>query len=79
MTRYVIGPDVAMRLAHERAAIGDEHKLLAPTLLRSQVLSSLYQAVQRAELTRKEAGERLVDDAQTQRLRLWTCRWSCGR
>jgi predicted nucleic acid-binding protein len=55
MTRYVIGPDAAIRLAHERAAVADEHRLLAPTLLRSHVLSSLYQSVQRGELTRKDA------------------------
>jgi hypothetical protein len=59
MTRYVIGPDVATRLAHERAVISDEHRILAPTLLRSHVLSSLYQAVQRGELTRTDAEERL--------------------
>ena len=59
MTRYVIGPDVALRLAHERAAVADEHRILAPTLLRSHVLSSLYQAAQRGELTKKEADERL--------------------
>jgi predicted nucleic acid-binding protein len=32
----VIGPDVAMRLADEHAVIGEEHQILAPTLLRSQ-------------------------------------------
>lgn len=47
MTNYVIGPDVALRLAQEDAAIADEHKLLAPTLLRSQLLSMLYRAVRR--------------------------------
>ena len=60
MTRYVIGPDVALRLAADRAAVGDEHQLLAPTLLRSQVLSSLYQAVQRNELTKTEADAQLA-------------------
>lgn len=55
MTRYVIGPDVAMRLAHERTALSDKHRLLAPTLLRSQLLSALYQAVQQGELTKKDA------------------------
>jgi hypothetical protein len=53
MTNFVIGPDVALRLAEDRATIRDEHALLAPTLLRSQVLSLLYQAVQRGELTKK--------------------------
>lgn len=59
MTRYVIGPDVALRLAHERAVVSAEHQVLAPTLLRSQVLSSLYKAVRRGELTKEEADERL--------------------
>ncbi len=59
MTRYVIGPDVAIRLAQEQAAIGDEHQILAPTLLRSQMLSSLYQAVHRGEMTKKDADQRL--------------------
>jgi len=39
MTRYVIGPDVAIRLAHDEAVIYGGHQILAPTLLRSQVLS----------------------------------------
>ena len=59
MTKFVIGPDVALRLAQVQAAISAEHALLAPTLLRSQVLSMLYQAVQRGELTKKNADERL--------------------
>jgi predicted nucleic acid-binding protein len=59
MTKFVIGPDVALRLAEDRATIRDEHALLAPTLLRSQVLSLLYQAVQRGELTKKDADQRL--------------------
>jgi predicted nucleic acid-binding protein len=59
MTRYVIGPDVAIRLAHERAVISDEHQILAPTLLRSQMLSQLYQAVNRGEMTKKDAELRL--------------------
>jgi predicted nucleic acid-binding protein len=59
MTRYVIGPDVAIRLAREKAVICGEHQLLAPALLRSQVLSLLYQAVRRGEMTRKEAEQQL--------------------
>ena len=59
MTRYVIGPDVAMRLAHDQIVIGDDHQILAPTLLRSQLLSLLYQAVRRGEMTTKDAEERL--------------------
>jgi hypothetical protein len=59
MTRYVIGPDVAVQLAHAQTVISDEHRLLAPTLLRSQVLSRLYRAVGQEEMTKKEAGRQL--------------------
>jgi predicted nucleic acid-binding protein len=59
MTKYVIGPDVAIRLARDQAVIGDEHQILAPTLLRSQMLSLLYQAVRDGEMTKKDAERRL--------------------
>jgi hypothetical protein len=55
MTRYVIAPDVAIRLARNQAVVRGEHQLLAPTLLRSQVLSLLYQSVRRGEMTRADA------------------------
>jgi predicted nucleic acid-binding protein len=59
MSRYVISPDVALRLARDEAVIPDEHQLLAPTLLRSQMLSLLYQAVRRGEMTKKDAYRQL--------------------
>ena len=59
MTRYVIGPDVAVRLAREEAVIRGVHQLLAPALLRSQVLSLVYQAVRRGEMTSKQAERQL--------------------
>jgi predicted nucleic acid-binding protein len=67
VTRYVIRPDVAIRLARDNAVVRDEHELLAPTLLRSQVLSLLYQAVQRGELTPHDAENSL---GYVRRLRL---------
>ena len=57
MTTYVIGPDVAVRLAGDQAVICGDHQILAPTLLRSQVLSLLYQAVRRGDMTRKDAAQ----------------------
>jgi predicted nucleic acid-binding protein len=69
MARYVIGPDVAIRLARDDVAIRDEHQLLAPTLLRSQMLSLLYQAVQRGEMTKMDA-ERLLIHVRGLRIRL---------
>lgn len=69
MTKYVIGPDVAVRLAHDRAVIGAGHQILAPTLLRSQTLSLLYREVHRGEMTKKEA-ERRLDYLRGLRIRL---------
>lgn len=69
MTRYVIGPDVAIHLAQDEVGIGDEHQILAPTLLRSQLLSLLYQSVQRGEITKKDA-ERRLDYVRGLRIRL---------
>ena len=59
MTRYVIEPEVALALATSGAAIPTQHRLLAPTLLRSQVLAQLFAEVRRGELDRKEADRRL--------------------
>ncbi len=59
MTRYVIGPDVAILLARNRAVIRDEQEILAPTLLRSQLLSLLYQAVHHGEMTKQDADQQL--------------------
>jgi predicted nucleic acid-binding protein len=59
MTKYVVGPDVVRRLAQERAVIPAEHQLLAPTLLRSQLLSLLYRAVRQEEITKQEADAQL--------------------
>ena len=69
MTRFVVGPEVVLRLAEDRTPIGDDHQLLAPTLLRSQLLSLLYQAVRRGEMTKKDADQRL-DYVRGLRIRL---------
>jgi predicted nucleic acid-binding protein len=69
MTRYVIGPDVAMHLARDQAVIRAEHRLLAPTLLRSQLLSLLYGGVRRGEMTKKEA-QRQLDYVRGLQIRL---------
>lgn len=78
MTRFVIGADVALRLAHDSAKIDPGHRLFAPTLLRSQVLSRLFVAVRRGELTRAEADSRL-DYIRAQHVRLLGDRVLQGR
>jgi predicted nucleic acid-binding protein len=69
MTKYVIAPEVVLRLAHDQVVISDKHQLLAPTLLRSQVLSLLYRAVRNREMTDKEAARQL-DYVRSLRIRL---------
>jgi len=69
MSRYVITPDVAISLAHDQTAIRQQHQILAPTLLRSQLLSLLYQAVNRGEMTKKDA-QRQLDYVRGLRIRL---------
>src|SRR3974377_1320778 len=69
MTRYVIGPDVAIQLAGEEAVVPDGHHMLGPALLHSQMLSLLYQAVHRGEMTKEDAERRLFY-VQGMRIRL---------
>ena len=69
MTRYVIGPDVAIQLAGDEAVVPDGHHMLAPALLHSQMLSLLYQAVHRGEMTKEDAERRLFY-VQGMRIRL---------
>jgi len=69
VTRYVIGPDVAIRLARDEVVIRGEHQVVAPTVLRSQLLSLLYQAVRRGEMTKQEA-RRQLDYVRGLRIRL---------
>lgn len=67
--RYVVSLDAAQRLIRDRTAIPAHHSLVAPTLLRSEILSELFQAVQREEFDRKEAAERL-NHMRTLKIRL---------
>jgi len=60
MTKFVVDAGAALRLAATDARLPDTHELLAPTLLRSQALSAMHEAVHRAELSADVARERLV-------------------
>jgi len=59
MTRYVVHAGVVLRLASEERQVSAEHRLLAPTLLRSQVLSALHAAVHNGALPADAARDRL--------------------
>jgi len=69
MTRFVIGPATALHLAQLDARIPAKHQLLAPTLIRSQLLAHLYGLVRRGELDSQTA-ERRLDYLRGLRLRL---------
>jgi predicted nucleic acid-binding protein len=60
MTRFVVDAGVVLHLVGEGIEVADEHELLAPTLLRSQTLSQLHEAVQRGEIAADAARERLT-------------------
>lgn len=59
MSRFVICADVAVELARQEAAVCAAHQILAPAVIRSQVLSRLYQAVMRSEMSKADADRRL--------------------
>jgi predicted nucleic acid-binding protein len=60
MTRFVVDCGVVLELASEGFEVPSEHELLAPTLLRSQTLSALHEAVHAGELARDDALDRLT-------------------
>jgi hypothetical protein len=60
MTRFVVDPGVVFELARTESEVPAEHELLAPTLLRSQTLSALHEAVHRGALPADDARELLA-------------------
>ena len=60
MTRYVVDCGVVLHLVGEGFEVAAEHELFAPTLLRSQTLSALHEAVHRGELPAEVALDRLT-------------------
>ena len=60
MTRFVVDCDVVLHLASEGIEVPAEHELLAPTILRSQTLSELHEAVYSGEITPDVALDRLA-------------------
>jgi predicted nucleic acid-binding protein len=60
MTRFVVDAGAVLHLAGEGVEVAGEHELLAPTLLRSQTLSALHEAVQRGEIPADVARDRLT-------------------
>jgi predicted nucleic acid-binding protein len=60
VTRFVVDCGVVLQLASEGIEVRAEHELLAPTLLRSQTLSALHEAMHRGEIPPNVALDRLT-------------------
>jgi predicted nucleic acid-binding protein len=60
LTRFVVDSSAVLHLVRKGIDVPDEHELLAPTLLRSQVLSTLHEAVHRNEVAAEVARDHLA-------------------
>lgn len=69
VARYVITPDVAVRLVEQGSRVAPGVALVAPTLLRSQVLAELYRRVAAGELER-DVARQLLDAIRSLDIRL---------
>ena len=60
MTRFVVDCDTLLRIAAGEIEVADGHQLVAPTLVRSQALSALYEAARRGEVPAADGLERVT-------------------
>jgi predicted nucleic acid-binding protein len=60
VTRLVVDCEILLRIAAGELDVAAEHKLVAPTLVRSQALSTLYEAARRGEISAAEGIERVT-------------------
>ena len=60
MTRFVVDCETLLRVAAGEIEVAAGHQLVAPTLVRSQALASLYEAARRGEITPAEGLERVT-------------------
>ena len=67
--RYAIDAPTAIRLARDTTPVAADHQLVAPNVLRSHVLSTLYRNVRRGELSEDDA-RLILDGITSMRIRL---------
>jgi predicted nucleic acid-binding protein len=60
VTRFVVDCDTLLRIAAGEIEVADGHQLVAPTLVRSQALSALYEATRRGEIPAADGLERVT-------------------
>ncbi len=60
MTRFVVDCPTLLRIAAGEIEVAADHQLVAPTLVRSQALSAVYEASRRGEISAAEGIERVT-------------------
>jgi predicted nucleic acid-binding protein len=60
VTRFVIDCETLLRIAAGEIQVAAGHQLVAPTLVRSQALSALYEAARRGEISAADGVERVT-------------------
>ncbi len=60
VTRFVVDCETLLLIAAGETEVAAEHTLVAPTLVRSQALSALYEAARRGEISAAEGIERVT-------------------
>jgi predicted nucleic acid-binding protein len=60
VTRFVVDCETLLGIGAGEIEVAEGHQLVAPTLVRSQALSALYEAERRGEISRAEGIERVV-------------------
>jgi predicted nucleic acid-binding protein len=60
VTRFVVDRDTLLGIAAGEIEVRAEHQLVAPTLVRSQALSALYEASRRGEISATDGLERVT-------------------
>jgi predicted nucleic acid-binding protein len=60
VTRFVVDCDTLLRIAAGEIEVADGHQLVAPTPVRSQALSALYEATRRGEVSAAGGLERVT-------------------
>ena len=60
MTRFVVDCETLLRIAAGEVEVAPGHQLVAPTLVRSQALSAVYEAARQGEVSAAEGLERVT-------------------
>jgi predicted nucleic acid-binding protein len=60
MTRFVVDCHTLLGIAAGEVEVAAQHRLVAPTLVRSQALAALYEAARRGEISVAEGVERVT-------------------